>query len=201
MLRMPRVPLFALPRRSYRSGLSPSGRRPSGGALRRGLHVLQHPHPALRQTALPVGAEQFRDGSLHEVAEAMVRLMIEHDGVGLAAPQLGLPLRLIVINPSATGSPPHLLALANPTLLGAAATPAVAGEPGVEVGAEACLSIADVEGDVPRWQHVRCSAQTLDGERVELSASHFAARLLQHEIDHLDGVLFIDRVAAGSPYV
>ena len=67
--------------------------------------------------------------------------------------------------------------------------------PTVEVGAEACLSIADVEGDVPRWQHVRCSAQTLDGERVELSASHFAARLLQHEIDHLDGKLFIDRIS------
>ena len=166
--------------------------------LRR-LHVLQHPAPELREPCRDITPAEF-DGSLYPVAEEMLRLMIEHDGVGLAAPQVGLPLRLILIAPCATGDHRHTLVLANPVLLGESAREPLLGQPGVELGPEGCLSIeaGDTEGLVPRWREVRCAAQTLDGDRVEVSAVGYGARVLQHEIDHLNGVLFIDKMVEGS---
>jgi peptide deformylase len=169
----------------------------------------------------------------------MLRLMVEHDGLGLAAPQVGLPLRLILISPCATGDHRHTLVLANPVLLGESAVEPMLGQPGVELGPEGCLSVdaGEREGLVPRWREVRCAAQTLDGEPVEVSAVGLGARVLQHvrvqsqsasclvdasrdtpnsampkfelyyarwifstdclrsqEIDHLNGVLFIDKM-------
>ena len=117
------------------------------------LHILQHPADELRVPCRPIMPEEFRDGSLFPLAEEMLRLMIEHQGAGLAGPQVGLSMQLIVANPCATDDPRHILALANPVLVGPCAEMPVLGAPGVELGTEGCLSIelGDVEGEVPRW--------------------------------------------------
>ena len=129
---------------------------PGNNVARRGcalLHILQHPADELRVPCRPITSEEFSDGSLFPLAEEMLRLMIEHQGAGLAAPQVGLAMQLIVANPCATDDPRHVMALANPVLVGACAEMPVLGAPGVELGTEGCLSIerGDVEGEVPRW--------------------------------------------------
>lgn len=135
-----------------------------GAAL---LHILQHPAPELRAPCRPITPEEFRDGSLFPLADEMLRLMIEHQGAGLAAPQVGVLKQLIVASPCATGDPRHVMALANPVLVGACAKVPVIGTPGVELGIEGCLSIeqGDKEGEVPRWSKSRSALNGLT-ERV-----------------------------------
>ena len=136
----------------------------SCNTIRRGaalLHILQHPAPELRSPCRPIRPEEFRDGSLFPLAKEMLRLMIEHQGAGLAAPQVGRLIQLIVASPCVTGDPRHVMALANPVLVGACAKVPVIGTPGVEIGTEGCLSIerGDKEGEVPRWSKSRICFQ------------------------------------------
>jgi peptide deformylase len=117
----------------------------------------------------------------------MFETMRAASGVGLAAPQIGVGKRVIVVDVSPVEKETAPLALVNPAI--------VEGGGSVE-GTEGCLSLPGVEGVVPRAEFVLVKAQDEQGHPVHLHASGFLARALQHEIDHLDGILFIDRIPA-----
>jgi peptide deformylase len=133
------------------------------------------------------------DRDLRRLVADMVDTMREAPGVGLAAPQLGVDLRVIVVETAVptddeTEETYRLHALVNPVVLWRS-------EDLVE-DQEACLSIPGLYGDVPRHFALRVRGQDTSGRPIELEAQDFEARVIQHEIDHLDGVLFPDRVAS-----
>lgn len=119
-----------------------------------------------------------------ETVQAMWDLMYDANGIGLAAPQVGLSQRIIVIDTREAG---EKIALINPEIVWS-------GEELSKVK-EGCLSIPGVEGDVMRPTRVRVKGQGVDGKPVEISASGLYARAFQHEIDHLNGIVFIDQVS------
>ena len=129
------------------------------------------------------------DARVRAFAAAMFALMRREHGVGLAAPQVGCLLRVIVVDVSKyqRGTPP--LTLVNPV---------VVGREGSSTAVEACLSLPGIEAPVRRARQVRVSADGIDGGPVRLAAEGLLARALQHEIDHLDGILFIDRASAAQ---
>jgi peptide deformylase len=148
--------------------------------------VLRYPNPLLKQHCQAIDKAR----QLEQVARDLVDTMRSHPRcVGLAAPQIGELVRLVVVDvtdhPKAETT--HgLLVLANPTIVRAE---------GDELGREGCLSIPDLTGNVRRATFVAVEALGPDG-RLAVEASGFEARVLQHEIDHLDGVLFLDRVVS-----
>jgi peptide deformylase len=137
--------------------------------------------PVLRERARPV--ERF-DGALRRLAADMIQTMKEAPGVGLAAPQVGRALRLIVFD---LGEEEGSKALANPVLRD---------EWGEQVGEEGCLSVPGLYYPVRRYLRVQAEGYDLDGHEVSMEASELLSRILQHEVDHLNGVLFIDRLEA-----
>jgi peptide deformylase len=120
----------------------------------------------------------------------MVETVRQAPGVGLAAPQVGVGLRVVVVETPADaegdGAPGGLFTLANPEIVWA--------DEAVEEAQEACLSVPDLYGDVPRHVAVRVRGLNAAGKPVDIAASGFVARVFQHELDHLDGRLFTDRV-------
>lgn len=154
----------------------------------RRLEVIRLGHPVLRQLAEPVPEELLGTGRLHELARSMMYTMFEERGVGLAAPQVAEGLRLFVYwVPAPDGS-----VLIGPTVL---VNPELRpiGED-VEEDWEGCLSIPGLRGLVPRRRRIKVKAQDLEGAPVSLTANGFQARVIQHEYDHLDGVVFLDRM-------
>ncbi len=135
--------------------------------------------PVLKSSATPV--DRF-DDSLRTQVSRMAGIMSDAIGIGLAAPQLGISQRLLVYR---VGPDAPLIALANPELEWASDD--------LEAGEEGCLSIPGVAVDVDRPVHVRVRAQDEQGERRLVEASGLEARVIQHEMDHLDGVLMLDR--------
>lgn len=144
------------------------------------LSIIHYPDPRLRMPAEPV--REFHD-DLAQLADRMLQLMRKEKGVGLAAPQVGVLLRLFVMN--ATGEPEDDLAIVNPVLSDLR---------NFREGEEGCLSIPDVRVKVRRAGRCRVRAQTLEGRRIELEVDDLVARVMQHETDHLNGVLIIDRM-------
>ncbi|MBI2871370.1 MAG: peptide deformylase [Candidatus Omnitrophica bacterium] len=144
------------------------------------LTVRTVPDPVLRQKSKPV---QVFNASLRKLVEDMVETMFSSDGVGIAAPQVGVLERVIIA--CETGKPGDEQVFVNPV---------ISARSGEEAGTEGCLSVPGVSGDVKRAASVTLKAQNLEGGHVRLKANGFFARILQHEIDHLDGILFIDRV-------
>jgi peptide deformylase len=149
--------------------------------------VLRYPHPSLKKKARELGADD--DMLTAEVASDLVDTMASFGHcLGLAAPQLDHLVRMIVVD--VTGhkkatTQNGLLLLVNPVIVEAE---------GAEVGREGCLSIPDLTANVRRATRIRVEAQTPEGESVSVESEAFEARCLQHEIDHLDGLLFLDRV-------
>jgi peptide deformylase len=149
--------------------------------------VLRFPHPSLKQVARPLDGEE-RD-LVERVASDLAQTMRSYPGcVGLAAPQLDELVRMIAVNvsdhPRATKQ--HgLLLLINPRIMLAS---------GAEVGREGCLSIPDLTANVRRATEVVVEALTPEGEMRVVKSEGFEARCIQHELDHLDGILFLDRV-------
>jgi peptide deformylase len=137
--------------------------------------------PVLRDEARPV--ENF-DRALRLLAEGMIETMHEAPGVGLAAPQVGRPIRLIVYD---VGDERGATALVNPVLRD---------EWGEQVAEEGCLSLPGIYYPVRRHERVAAEAYDLEGHEVTIEATELLARVLQHEVDHLKGVLFIDRLDA-----
>jgi peptide deformylase len=134
--------------------------------------------PVLRRRATEVPEV---DAVVRKLMHDMSDTVIDAPGVGLAAPQIGVPRRVIVWTYEGNR--------------GALANPAIVGQHGSEVADEACLSLPGLSYPVPRAYKVRVSGLNDRGERVEMDFDDWVARIMQHEIDHLDGVLFIDRIA------
>ena len=149
--------------------------------------VLRFPHPALKLTARPLGADEIHEAA--RVAGDLLDTMRSFPGcVGIAAPQLDEIVRLVVVD--VTGHPKAatqsgLLELVNPRVVAA---------DGAVVAREGCLSIPDLTANVRRATEITVAARTPDGSEVEVETEGFEARCLLHEIDHLDGILFLDRV-------
>jgi peptide deformylase len=143
------------------------------------LSVRKYGDPALRRRAEPVGAVT---PEIRAIIADMTETMYDEVGIGLAAPQVGIALRLIVV---ADDQGRNVQALLNP---------AITDKGGEAAAEEGCLSIPGVFAPVTRAAWVRVEAQSVDGKPVTIDARGLRARVLQHEIDHLDGVLFIDRV-------
>ncbi len=141
-----------------------------------------YPAPVLRKPASEV--ESF-DDDLQETIDAMFIRMRESQGVGLAAPQVGLKQRILVLNHS--GAAEDDLVLVNPTILKLSGPR--------EVSEEGCLSFPGIYGEVSRPDRVRIKAQTPKGEPFEQDYEGFVSRIIQHEMDHLEGVLLIDRMS------
>jgi len=137
----------------------------------------------------PARAVEVFDKNLASLVEDMLETMYHADGIGLAAPQIGLLDRIVVIDirRGPDDEPFDALALINPRVVEASAE--------TEKSPEGCLSIPDLEEVVERSLTVRVEAQDPSGESFDIEADGLLARALQHEIDHLDGVLFIDRIS------
>lgn len=135
----------------------------------------------LRQRGEPV--EDF-DDELRQLAEDMFEAMYEHEGVGLAAPQVGVAKRLFVMDIRDEETEPR-----------AVVNPVVTEAEGTERGEEGCLSLPGLVGVIERAERIVMEGQDLEGEPVRIEASGLLARCILHEIDHLDGVLIIDRVS------
>ena len=146
------------------------------------FEVALFPDPVLRKVALPV---EIFDEDLNHTVEAMFERMRASNGVGLAAPQIGLRRRILVLNP--TGEPEDDLALINVTI-----TDRFGPESAFEEG---CLSFPEIYGEVTRPDSCRVSAQRVDGTSVDLEFAGFTSRVIQHEYDHLEGVLLVDRMS------
>jgi peptide deformylase len=158
------------------------------------LKVARMGHPILRAKALPVPPDQIRTAPVQRLIDDMFETMREYSGIGLAAPQVHSGLRVFVAGLregdvgqaiSEDGEMPFM-ALINPEVT-------LVGEPADE-GWEGCLSIPDIRGLVPRAPSVSVKAFDRAGQRVSFTASGLPARVIQHEHDHLDGVLFFDRM-------
>jgi len=157
------------------------------------LHLRLHPDTILRTKAAAVGTVT---DNVRDVAQRMLEIMREEEGIGLAAPQAGLPWRMFVClvpaDPQAEGGPEGFvsdtggrpLVCIDPVL-------SPAGE--LEPFEEGCLSLPDIRGQVNRPTLVAMEATALDGKRYTVQAAGLLARCIQHEVDHLDGVLIIDK--------
>jgi peptide deformylase len=149
--------------------------------------VLQFPDPRLKRVSRPI--EKITD-EIRALAQDMLDVMYDEPGIGLAAPQLGEPLRLIVLDTQwkdeESGGEKSPLVLVNPEI--------VARE-GTVIWTEGCLSVPDFTADVERAERVRVRGLDLAGREVVEEADDLRAVCFQHELDHLDGVLFIDRIS------
>jgi peptide deformylase len=156
------------------------------------LKVARMGHPVLRTPAPAVDRSDIKSATVQRLIDDMIDTMAEYHGVGLAAPQVHESLRLFVAafdpgqpEPS-EDQQPEPVALINPEV-----TPL--GDEIIEEW-EGCLSIPDIRGRVPRARDIRVRAYDRHGERLDLRLHDYAARVVQHETDHLDGVLFFDRM-------
>jgi peptide deformylase len=149
--------------------------------------VLQFPDPRLKRVSEPI--EKITD-EIRALAEDMLEVMYDEPGIGLAAPQVGAPVRLIVVDTEwkdeEAGAERTPLVLVNPEIVH---------REGSLVWSEACLSVPDFTAEVERAARVRVRGLDLQGREVVEEASDLRAVCFQHEIDHLDGILFIDRIS------
>ena len=146
-------------------------------------------HPVLRQKTRPIEKHLIRTPAMQQFIDDMMETMVEYAGVGLAAPQVHEGLRLFVASLDADGrGTEEPIALINPEIT-------IVGTEAVE-GWEGCLSIPDIRGRVSRALHITVRALDRRGAPIALDVSDFPARVIQHETDHLDGVLFLDRMTS-----
>ena len=138
--------------------------------------------PVLRKLCLPI---ENIDGELVTLAENMVETTLAAPGVGLAANQIGLPWRLFVVNIGVETDKDNLVTVVNPE---------ITAMEGSELGEEGCLSIPDVIAEVNRASQIEIKGYDLDGNEVRYEAQGYLARAFQHEMDHLNGVLFWDNL-------
>jgi peptide deformylase len=151
------------------------------------LKVARMGHPVLRAKARAVDKSELKSPEVQQFIDSLIDTMYEYSGVGLAAPQVHESLRVFVamLDPDGRGEG-DAVTFINPEIM-------VVGDQTVE-GWEGCLSIPEIRGRVPRAQHIKVSALDRTGKRFELELKDFPARVVQHETDHLDGVLFLDRM-------
>ena len=147
------------------------------------LTIYRYPDPVLRTKAHPV---ENIDGKLQELIDSMTETMYKAPGIGLAAPQVGESIKLVVydVTPSEEGN--NINVIINPEIIS---------REGSVVYEEACLSVYDYSADVTRSEKICVKALDREGNPVEIEAEGLHAVCLQHEIDHLNGILFIDHIS------
>ncbi|TYP72662.1 peptide deformylase [Paenibacillus methanolicus] len=139
--------------------------------------IVKDPDPVLRERAIEV--TKF-NSNLHKLLDDMALTMYDAEGVGLAAPQVGISKRVIVVD---VGDEKGLIEMVNPEIVERS---------GEQLGPEGCLSIPNLNGEVKRSQRIKLKGQDRNGNPFELVADDYLARAFQHEVDHLNGVLFTD---------
>ncbi len=154
------------------------------------LPILNNPNPILRKKSQEVKEADLKSKNLNQLLADMTKTMLTKDGAGLAAPQIGESLRLAVINYNG-----RLYVLINPKITKKSFAK--------EIDEEGCLSVLNEKGEilygpVNRHKKIICHYIDENGRKQKISAEKLFARIIQHELDHLDGVLFIDRLAPGA---
>lgn len=147
--------------------------------------VLTYPNPLLSQRAQEISSV---NDEIRRLTAEMFEIMYRDRGVGLAAPQIGVSKRIFVANPKGEKGEPEFIFI----------NPVLSNFHEEYWGPEGCLSLPGLSADVPRARHVTVEAFDEEGKRFRLNASDFLARVIQHENDHLDGKLFIDRISYGE---
>jgi peptide deformylase len=146
--------------------------------------ILTYPDPFLSTMSIPV---TIVDGKVRDLVRDMFETMYAANGIGLAAPQVGVRKRVIVVDISPVEETAVPIALVNPEIVG---------KQGQVEGVEGCLSVPGVEGMVCRHESIVLRGLNEQGVPVTMEARGMLSRVLQHEIDHLDGILFVDKLAA-----
>ena len=165
------------------------------------LSILEYGDPILRAKGKPI---ENIDDRIRELAANMIETMHAANGVGLAAQQVGESLQLTVLDVSLVEDRPSTLKVDGEEVDPKAAMPLVLINPEIqlqgaaETGVEGCLSFLEITGDIERATAVTVRAQTLGGSAIEIEATGFLARAIQHEGDHLNGILFIDRMNSAA---
>ncbi len=165
------------------------------------LEIVQYGNPVLREKGREV---KDVDDKVKKLVEDMLETMRAANGVGLAAQQIGVPLQLTVIDVADIEDRPSAMYIGDAEVKLEDYMPLVLLNPQLklskdkETGSEGCLSFPELTADITRAAGVRCKAKRLDGTEIEFDASGLLARALQHEVDHLHGILFIDRMNAAA---
>lgn len=165
------------------------------------LEIVQYGHPVLRERCAPV---KKVDDKLKSLVDDMLETMYDAQGVGLAAPQIGMAIRLAVVDVSHDPECISFLKVDGKDADLSAIMPLVFINPEMEFGkeqekdTEGCLSISEIRADVRRPASIKARLPQLDGSVLELETDGLLARAIQHETDHLNGVLFIDRVSPAA---
>jgi peptide deformylase len=165
------------------------------------LSIVQYGEPVLRAKGARVGKIDHR---VRELAQDMIETMHEAHGIGLAAQQVGEPLQLTVLDVSQVEDRPSTMKLNGENVDPKTVTPIVLINPEItlgtqtELGLEGCLSFPEITGDIERSISATVCAEDLDGNKIEIEATGLLARAIQHEVDHLNGILFIDRMSSAA---
>jgi peptide deformylase len=158
------------------------------------LKVARMGHPVLRSRARALERAEVKTASIQKLIDDMIETMEEYQGIGLAGPQVHEGVRIFIAglqeDARSDDDDPAIVpvAIVNPEIV------PIGSE--METDWEGCLSIPDIRGKVPRYKRVKVRALDREGTRMELQLADFAARVVQHENDHLDGMLFFDRMKA-----
>ena len=141
------------------------------------LEVMKTGHPVLKQIAEPV---EFVNKKIRQLLDDMAETMYKTDGVGLAAPQVNVSKRIIVLD-DGNG----LIEVINPEIVK---------KEGSQIGLEGCLSVPELFGDVERYDKIEVHGINRNNKKIKIKAEGFLARIFQHEIDHLNGILFVEKL-------
>ena len=153
------------------------------------LKIARLGHPVLRTRARALHRGEIASQVVQKLIDDMIETMLEYRGVGLAAPQVHESVRLFIVDldhGEAEAEEPEPIVVINPEIITVGSD--------LDEDWEGCLSIPDIRGRVPRTRAIKVSAIDRRGDRIELDAHDYTARVIQHETDHLDGILFFDRM-------
>ena len=165
------------------------------------LSILQYGDPILRAKGKSIAHLGDR---IRELAANMIETMHAANGVGLAAQQIGEAIQLTVLDVSKVEDRPTTMELNGKDVDPATSMPLILINPEIElvgeieIGTEGCLSFPEITGEIERARSLSVHAQNLDGEHIHIQTTGFLARAIQHEVDHLNGVLFIDRMSSAA---
>ena len=165
------------------------------------LSILQYGDPILRTKGKPINKI---NAHIRELAQNMIETMHAASGVGLAAQQIGEALQLTVLDVSEVEDRPSTMKLNGESIDPKTAMPLLLINPQIDLsaetekGTEGCLSFPEITGEIVRAKSMTVRAQNLDGEPIEIEMTGFLARAVQHEVDHLNGILFIDRMSTAA---
>jgi peptide deformylase len=165
------------------------------------LEIVKYGHPALRQKGTPV---KKVNAEIRQLANDMLETMNDANGVGLAAQQVGVPIQLAVIDVAGIEDRPSTLSIDGKEVNIEEHMPLILINPELELGAEreegieGCLSFPEITAEISRSLRVKVRATDLDGKQLVFEATGLLSRALQHEVDHLHGILFIDRMKSAT---